>query len=282
MIVQNIIPNIPKTEIFTTISTNKKVKICDAHYHDEMEFLVIYEGEIRCTADGKDYTAKGGDIVFIASGTPHETTSLSDPLISALIQFRESDFLNNEIRKIVKYSQRFAELGSESIRVLNSPGLFATLDDIIKESQQKDSAYEIMIRSSVYKTLGILYREGILSDGEQMYKTDSVQKILPALTYINEKYNENITLSDASSLLGFEESYFCRIFKSAVGATFTEYLNFVRICKAEKMLARSRDSILDISAAVGFSSVSYFNRIFKRYKNCSPRYYRTAKYCKNM
>ena len=82
-------------------------------------------------------------------------------------------------------------------------------------------------------------------------------------------------------MLNFDPSYFCRIFKSAIGATFTEYLNFVRVCKAEKMLSRTNNSILDISEAVGFSSVSYFNRVFKKYRNCSPRAYRTTE-CKNI
>jgi YesN/AraC family two-component response regulator len=105
-----------------------------------------------------------------------------------------------------------------------------------------------------------------------------VQKILPALSYINENYQEDLTLEEVSELLSFDPSYFCRIFKQATGATFTEYLNFVRVCKAEKLLAKTQRSILEISEAVGFSSVSYFNRIFKRHRGCSPRGYRSARY----
>ena len=108
-----------------------------------------------------------------------------------------------------------------------------------------------------------------------------VQKILPILSYINQSYAENITLEDASERLNFDPSYFCRIFKTATGATFTEYLNFVRISKAEKMLSKTRQSILEISEAVGFSSVSYFTRMFKKYRSCSPRVYHTAKYSPN-
>ena len=73
-------------------------------------------------------------------------------------------------------------------------------------------------------------------------------------------------------------SYFCRIFKRASGSGFIDYLNFVRICKSEKLLAAGTKSILDVSYDVGFSSVSYFNRIFKKYKNCTPTEYRRAQY----
>ena len=105
-----------------------------------------------------------------------------------------------------------------------------------------------------------------------------VQKILPVLSYVNTNYAEALKLSEVAAMLSFDESYFCRIFKNATGATFTEYLNFVRISKAEKLLKKTHQSILEISEAVGFSSVSYFNRIFKKYHLASPRAYRGMLY----
>jgi AraC-like DNA-binding protein len=55
-------------------------------------------------------------------------------------------------------------------------------------------------------------------------------------------------------------------------------LNFVRIYNAEKLLVRTDLPILDISMEVGFSSISYFNRMFRRFKSCSPNHYRHAQY----
>ena len=75
--------------------------------------------------------------------------------------------------------------------------------------------------------------------------------------------------------------YFCRLFKKATNTTPTEYINFVRIWKAENLLITTDDSVLEISMAVGFSSVSYFNRTFKRLKNTTPTAYRHILYAKN-
>ena len=118
----------------------------------------------------------------------------------------------------------------------------------------------------------------ILKDADKMLADRDVQKVLPVLSYVNTNYQEDIKLRDVASMLSFDESYFCRLFKNATGATFTEYLNFVRISKAEKLLKKSQKSILEISEAVGFSSVSYFNRIFKKYHHVSPRAYRSMLY----
>ena len=124
----------------------------------------------------------------------------------------------------------------------------------------------------------MLYRLGMLADADEMLAERDVQKILPVLSHINLNYYEDIKLSDASAMLNFDDSYFCRLFKSATGATFTEYLNFIRVCKAEKLLKKTKKSILEVSEAVGFSSLSYFNRIFKKYRHVSPRTYRGMLY----
>ena len=252
---------------------------CQIHYHDELEFLVVYDGVFSCTVYDKEYVAGAGDVIFINSRVPHSTYTVERARVG-LAQFKESDFNDNEITKLIKYSMRFQSQVSSPIRVFNSAELFDSLDLILNEVSKKESSYEIFVRSGVYRTLGFLYRAGALSDSERIYNTGEVQKVLPILSYINSNYSENLTLDSVSAKLGFDRSYFCRIFKNATGATFTEYLNFVRICKAEKLLLKTRDSILDVSEAVGFSSVSYFNRIFKKYRNCSPRTYRTVLCCR--
>lgn len=253
--------------------------VCRMHYHDELELLVVYEGVFGCTVYDKEYTAERGDVIFFNSRVPHSTRTI-EPARVGLVQFKESDFIDTEITKIIKYSMRFQSQVSSPVRIFRSPELFDALDLILREVAEKRNSYEIFVRSGAYRVLGLLYREGALSDSERIYNTREVQKVLPILSYINNCYQENLTLESVSSRLGFDQSYFCRIFKTATGATFTEYLNFVRICKAEKMLLRSRDSIIEISEAVGFSSVSYFNRIFKKYRNCSPRTYRTLLCCR--
>lgn len=271
--------NIPKTSVRIGAGgiVNTYGPVCPNHYHDEIELLPIFAGEFVAEVEGKRYTAKAGEVIFLNSKTPHFTIALGEHS-NALIQFRESDFISSEITKIVKYSARLKNLSNDGVKIIRSKEFFDYTRNIIEEYKKKDVAYEIYIRAGIYNILAYLYRANILSDAEQMYNTKEVQKILPALSHINKHYNENITLEEMSALLSFDSSYFCRVFKSATGATFTEYLNFVRICRAEKLLSSSQSSILEISEAVGFSSVSYFNRIFKKYRHCSPKHYRSMVY----
>jgi AraC-like DNA-binding protein/uncharacterized RmlC-like cupin family protein len=256
--------------------------VCGVHYHDEIELLVVVKGEMRFTVDGKSYNAKAGEIIFVNSGVPHASYRVEAPVQSGIIQFKESDFIDSENLQIISYSSKLKSISEIAVAVIRNPEFFEAAINLISESKKRDIAYDMFIRSEIYRILGFLYRGKYLVEADDIKNNREAQKILPLLSYINANYHENITLESASAMLNFDPSYFCRIFKLATGATFTEYLNFARICNAERMLAKSDKSILEISEAVGFSSVSYFNRIFKKYKNCSPRFYRSAKHGENI
>ena len=283
---QIVLSNVPRMTIHVGFNKEPNLNppgfICSNHYHEEIELLVVKRGIFCVTVDGKNYEAKAGEVVFINSGVPHATYSLETPLQTGLIQFKESDFVDSENSQIINYSSKLKSLSEEAIAVISDEEFFNAAVQLAEEAVAQNTAYDMFVRSEIYKLLGFLYRNKYLIDADGIKNNRAAQKILPILSHINTNYHDDITLESASEMLSFDPSYFCRIFKQATGATFTEYLNFVRICKAEKMLARSDISILEISEAVGFSSVSYFNRIFKKYKSCSPRFYRSAKYGENI
>ncbi len=270
--------NVPKVTVYLRrnelIPAGMQVGL---HYHDELELIAVTAGEFHVTVGESDYAAGAGDVIFINTRVPHSTYAATDSGY-ILLQFRETDFIDGEIFKIIKYSARFREIGDEPVRIIRSDSLTREIDGILLESEGREVGYDFLIRGGIFRLLGSLYRMGVLSNAEEMYLSKEVQKILSALSYINSHYGEDISLDEVAALERLDPSYFCRVFKAATGATFTEYLNFVRVCKAETQLARTNDSILEISERVGFSSVSYFGRMFKRYRGCSPRTYRNARY----
>ena len=70
--------------------------------------------------------------------------------------------------------------------------------------------------------------------------------------------------------------HFCRIFKKVTGKTFIQYLNFVRLREAEKLLIMSDKSVSEIAVSVGFQNTSYFSHIFKKEKSVCPMTYRKS------
>jgi len=94
--------------------------------------------------------------------------------------------------------------------------------------------------------------------------------------YVICNATRDISLDEMAKHVGMNKSAFCTFFKKSTGKTFTDYLNEYRIELACRLLNQGKLSISEVCFQSGFNSVPYFNRIFKRYKFCSPKEYRRA------
>ena len=99
-----------------------------------------------------------------------------------------------------------------------------------------------------------------------------------ALHYILAHYNEPLTLDLVAKEIGLSYNYFCSMFSSQVGCSFLEYLNNLRVQKAQNMLIYDHQkSVTGIALEVGFGSYSNFYRSFLRTVGLSPKDYRAQK-----
>lgn len=102
-----------------------------------------------------------------------------------------------------------------------------------------------------------------------------VQKpTLPAISYVNNHFQEKIALERVARHCGMGPFQFSRAFKREHGLTFRAFLVRYRIDQARILLNNPRISILESAFAVGFNDPSYFARLFKRYVGVSPSHYR--------
>jgi two-component system response regulator YesN len=95
--------------------------------------------------------------------------------------------------------------------------------------------------------------------------------------YLKHHYRNNITLRNVSDHFYVTPQYLSRRFKKKTGLTFVEYLEEIRLEKAEEYLTASDTKIADISELVGYLDPNYFSRIFKRKYRLSPSSYRMAR-----
>ena len=72
----------------------------------------------------------------------------------------------------------------------------------------------------------------------------------------------------------YSYSYVCRSFKKYMGKTLLMHLNEIRLEHSKYLLKNTNYSILEIANNIGFSSVGYYNRLFKKYYHTTPSFYR--------
>lgn len=247
--------------------------ISDLHLHNEYEFLRINRGILRCVTLGGEFYLEEGDIMFINKYVPHSTFTENNHTHDTLIQFR----VPSDNDAIVHYISRFANIcdtsaflfkknARESLEIQNH------INAIINEYTEQKPFWNDYIYNHMFMLVTALRRQGIIS-GTVQNKIDDINKIRPVLEYINSNYSDELSTYDLSRIMNFNETYFCRLFKRIIGTSAINYINFVRVCKAEKLLKKNM-SLLEIANQTGFSSLSYFNRVFKKYNHYSPSEYR--------
>ena len=96
------------------------------------------------------------------------------------------------------------------------------------------------------------------------------QIIVDAFSYMQEHYQESLSLTDISAVLGISSSYFSHLFKKQTGKNYVEYLNEIRLKAVMEDLKNSDFKIAVIAEKNGFHNFEYFSRFFKKATGLSP------------
>jgi AraC-like DNA-binding protein len=102
-------------------------------------------------------------------------------------------------------------------------------------------------------------------------------QIWKARKFIEEHSGEELSLNKIAKAVNISANHLSERFKQVTGVNFVEYVARARFEKACDLLRNSNRRISEIGFAVGFQSLSQFNRVFKKLARKSPTQYRAAK-----
>ncbi len=114
------------------------------------------------------------------------------------------------------------------------------------------------------------------SNSTQINKGNSLKDfyIKEAISFIEQNFQNEITVEDIANSCGLNRSYFGKIFHENIGKTPQDFLITYRMLKATELLKLTSLSIADIGNAVGYSNQLHFSRAFKNVYGISPRQWR--------
>lgn len=118
---------------------------------------------------------------------------------------------------------------------------------------------------------------GILMELEEhsSEKGTNLNKLQPALKYIDKHYKDEISVNELASLCYVSTTYFSRLFSRTVGTPLSTYILNLRIKKAKELLQNQGIKIQSVAAEVGYEDPSYFIRKFKQVTGLTPTEYQT-------
>lgn len=97
------------------------------------------------------------------------------------------------------------------------------------------------------------------------------RKIRDTLAFVREHYAEDAGLNEIARILDVTPIYLSHLFKKEVGMTFSAYVTKLRIDRAKELLRRGDKKIYEISEMVGYQTVQYFSKVFKRETGKTPK-----------
>lgn len=241
-----------------------------AHWHQELELIYVRAGQAHLCINDDEFTAHAGDLIFVDTGDFHYSDSTAHE--------NELDFIVFDPGIVSQHYHR-AHFASPLITAdeLASYGLsghvLRLFHCVHDELRSRDSGYQEIVSAMLTEFLFRLRRSHARLDEtltSRSHRAELLYDMQQLLTWIDDHYGEDITLSYAAGRMNFSESHFSKIFKKLIGINFVTYINAVRIEHAAEMLRSSGEKITDIAIRCGFGNIRSFNRTFKEYTGCTP------------
>lgn len=206
--------------------------------------------------------ASQGDIVFLNQKDPYYFEVQSGTYHYIYINFKTPEEDLKQFKNNV-YTLKDQQVLRNSFEKLNTIWLY------------KKYPYKLECKSILYHTLYRILR----SDSSEHILSDKYSKIKDAVEYMTRHYmDKDITISNVAGILDLCEVHFRRLFKEVYSISPIKYLNVLRIERAKDLLKVKGMPISDIADKVGYSSVFYFSKIFKKETGDTPTQYRRQFY----
>ena len=237
------------------------------HYHRSWEIGICLQGRGIFFIGSRVYHYNAGDVSIIAPDVVH--IAQSDPERISGWKFLDVD-LQGMLRSMPEFADVLAEITYSGVLRPDEHPLIAPLVLLILEELRFARPHsETLIRLKVAELA--LHLDRLKNHRSPVSDVPAlVDEISPAVLYIANHYQENITLAQLADMCAKSVSSFRRTFSQAMRTSPFEYLYHVRIKAAINLLQSTRLPVAEIAERVGYQSLSSFNRHFLRIAGTSP------------
>ncbi len=251
------------------------------HWHSQVEFLYVEKGEITCCVNTSSILLKEHEGIFINSKESHSIQRnvgmgrIKTILLPAEFIFDTNNYFYKECIKPIAHQEQY--------QYICLTGEKEWQRDILSEMEKlrlvcgKDIAKRmsavVFSVCCIWEKLADFRQEIPVTDPSQV-RSPSQIRLHQMISFIRRHYSEPITLGDIAGAANISQSEAARCFKKNLDVTPFNYLILYRLEAAKVMLQSSEMSITEIAMQCGFDSVSYFDRVFRKYYWLTPKEFR--------
>ena len=228
-----------------------------AHWHEHTEIHLILDGTCTLLCNGEKIPLCAGDCAIINGNELHQGSGGNCHFLCLLLS---PAFFGNQyiiLERLVR---------DEQIRSLAAK--------IAKDADASELENSLSCKGYIYLLLSHLVRHyTVRAMNGTVYSKHFTKlgKLNQAITFLNQNYNKSITTSELAEMVYLSEGYFCQLFKQVTGKSAMDYLNALRVEKAEHLLKTTAMSVSEVAFCCGFGDANYFSRMYKKIKGETPK-----------
>lgn len=267
--------------------------ITPCHWHPQLECIVMLKGKLNYHVNNETYTLQEGDGIIVNTNRLHLCNPVEEPLAESGRNYMPDDKDNSHYAVLLLHPDTL-RFNSKMEKKYINPLLFDTNSDVFLLNHSEDwhqsvidiivdifysviekkPCFELMCQSRFFQMWSILFKNTIAKNGYELAETDPMNPLKTMISYIQDNYQEKITLNDVAESGMMCQSKCCRLFRDALRQSPIEYLQNYRIQKGLYLLDHTDMSITEIALDCGFHGASYFTETFRKINGITPKEYR--------
>lgn len=253
------------------------------HWHYYMEIIYMISGCAEMHDGSSVYTLSPGEMILFHPKAVHSIYSADGlPVRYAVFKLdisRMSVTANYapKLRSIFRHAEKlymnivFSKKNTEDIHAAE------IFDRCIEETNVQKYGYDLIIRTQIYRLLIDILRiwqdDGFVISSE-VFADDDRYDVYNITEYIDANMNRGMKISEVAQMCGMSYSNFAKRFLAVYGKTCKQYIEEMRIYKAEEFLIFTDFDLTYISQETGFSDCSHLIKSFKNIMGITPKQYR--------
>ena len=250
------------------------------HWHEEMEFIVVKKGRGLVTLDRESRLLEAGQAVIVLPGQLHGIRQYQQERMEyeniifrlEMLLPKEGDVCGPKFLEPYRDGKLLYPAWIDGSALYHEEMLecIRKMDEL---SEQRPRGYPLAVKGWLFQFFFLMFSrvEPTLAEEGREKSLDKMKRILRR---IEVDYGKPLSIKEMAEFSGFSESHFMKFFKNHMGVPFVSYLNDYRLTLAARALAEGQEDVLTVAMDVGFSNVSYFNRLFKKKFRMTPLEYR--------
>lgn len=251
-----------------------------AHWHPEVELILVEAGSLEIGINGEFKTLHPGDIAVSLSNEIHSFATGNESSI-ILVKFPpECVDVTGHHFKHRAFMKPFAVYEDGEIDAEAHRELVHLFHLMVREGDHQDEYSQWSLRGLLLQLCAALFRfmprrEHLDKSGDII--SDAGMKLVQsALKYIEENLHRNVTLEEIARHHNVSPYYFSRVFNRIVGMNLKSFQNLLRLNRAEELITSKCMPITEIAYECGFNSLRTFNRWFRAMRGYPPSKLRKA------